>query len=88
VPTVEFPYVQFQIPASDPFPNGQTAKRPIVLADVRVPGSIKGIRCRVCLDSGADHCVFPAIFAPVLGLDILTLKKHMTGGVGSSANPT
>lgn len=46
------------------------------------------MRCIVCLDSGADHCVFPAIFAPNLGIDLLTLKKHLTGGVGSTANPT
>jgi hypothetical protein len=42
----------------------------------------------VCLDSGADHCVFPAIFAPALGIDLLTLKKHLTSGIGSPANPT
>lgn len=42
----------------------------------------------MCLDTGADHCVFPASFAPFLGIDLLQLKKNMTGGVGSSANPT
>jgi hypothetical protein len=57
-------------------------------ANICVPGSAKVLRCIVCLDSGADHCVFPAIFAPLLGIDLLTLKKHLTGGVGSSANPT
>ena len=88
MPIVEFPYAQIQVPPSDPFPSGQVVKRPVAIAYIRTSGSTKGMRCYVCLDSGADHCVFPATFAPILGIDILTLKKHMTGGVGSSANPT
>ena len=44
--------------------------------------------CFVCLDTGADHCVFPLSFAPALGLDPLKMKMHMIGGVGSLANAT
>jgi hypothetical protein len=44
--------------------------------------------CAVCLDSGADACVFPSTFAAALGLDTLTMPKHLTAGVGSSANVT
>ncbi|MFP5205387.1 MAG: hypothetical protein ACLGSH_08540 [Acidobacteriota bacterium] len=32
--------------------------------------------------------MFPASFAAVLGIDLLTLKKNLTGGVGTSANTT
>jgi hypothetical protein len=46
------------------------------------------LRCFVCLDSGADSCVFPASFASILGLDIPIMPSHFTGGVGSLANPT
>ena len=46
------------------------------------------MRCVVCLDSGADSCVFPALFATALGIDLLTLKRNVTGGVGSSGNVT
>lgn len=53
-----------------------------------MPEATTGLRVAVCLDSGADHCVFPAAFATALGVDLLKLKKHLTGGVGSSANPT
>jgi hypothetical protein len=42
----------------------------------------------VCLDSGADCCVFPALFAHSLGIDLLGLKKNLTGGVGSAGNVT
>jgi hypothetical protein len=60
----------------------------MVLARICMPGSSRGLRCVVCLDSGADHCLFPAIFASTLGIDLLRLKKHLTSGVGSSSNPT
>lgn len=60
----------------------------MTLAGIRVPGSENRMRCIVCLDTGADHCVFPAAFALSLGIDLLTLKKQLTGGVGSTANPT
>jgi hypothetical protein len=86
--TVEFIYIDVPIPASDPFPNGQQARRPLALAEIKSPSTGKTLRCVVCLDTGADHCVFPAIFAPLLGIDLLSLKKHLTGGVGSTANPT
>ena len=46
------------------------------------------VRCMVCLDSGADSCVFLLSFAKLLGLDILQMPRQMTGGVGSVANPT
>jgi hypothetical protein len=60
----------------------------MTVAGIKVPGASKGLRIMVLLDSGADHCVFSATFAAALGIDLLTLKKQMTGGVGSSANPT
>lgn len=88
MPIVEFPYIRIPIPPSDPFPNGQDAWRPLVLAAIQTPGSDKSLRCAVCLDSGADSCVFPALFAPPLGIDLLALKKNLTGGVGSSGNIT
>jgi hypothetical protein len=59
-----------------------------MIAGISMPNSNKGLRVIVLLDSGADHCVFPATFAIALGIDLLALKKQMTGGVGSSANPT
>jgi hypothetical protein len=87
VAVYKFAYTQIQIPPSDPFPLGQTACRPLLRAQI-VSESGQEVACLVCLDTGADHCVFPALFLPVLGLDPLTMKMQMTGGVGSIANPT
>ena len=37
------------------------------------------------VDSGADVCTFPLVFATALGLDPLTMKKQTTTGVGGHA---
>jgi len=87
MPPVEFPYLNYAIPPSEPFPNGQTALRPITVAVLTAPAG-KRLRCLVCLDSGADSCIFPASFAAVLGLDLLGMKRNFTAGIGSPANPT
>ncbi len=42
----------------------------------------KQFRCFALIDSGADHCCFPASFALQLGLDPLTMKKTSCQGVG------
>jgi hypothetical protein len=39
-------------------------------------------------DSGADACLFPLSLAKLLKLDILSLPKSLTGGLGSAANLT
>ncbi|MGB6691633.1 MAG: hypothetical protein WBE76_27665 [Terracidiphilus sp.] len=87
MPSVEFPYLSYSIPPSNPFPGGQTALRPITVA-VLTTSAGNRLRCLVCLDSGADSCVLPSSFAPVLGLDLLSMKRNFTAGIGSSANPT
>src|SRR5580658_9345381 len=79
MPSFEFPYLGFQIAPSDPFPKGQAAFRPMAVAELTASTG-KRLRCLVCTDSGADSCVFPSSFASVLGLDILTMKKHLTAG--------
>ena len=37
--------------------------------------------CAACLDTGADHCVFPLTFAHRLGLDPAQMPRAETGGV-------
>lgn len=83
-----FAYTSIPIPPSDPFPQGQVANRPLLVERLREPVAGGVLTCLVLLDSGADHCVFPASFLTVLGLDPLNLKMQMTSGVGSAANVT
>lgn len=82
-----FPYLELKIPATPPFPNGQTIYRPLMVTRLTA-GNGKTLLCWGELDSGADQCVFPASFAIALGLDPLTMKQQMTGGVGNTGNVT
>jgi hypothetical protein len=88
VPIAEFPYTPISIAPSDPFPTGQTIWRPLAIASIGTQGTGKGLRCLVCLDTGADCCLFPVAFAPSLGIDLAALKRNYTGGVGSTGNIT
>jgi hypothetical protein len=87
MPAHEFSYTGFPLPQCPPYPNGMVAYRPYALATITASTGSR-VRCFVCLDTDADSCVFPLSFAKLLGLDILTLPKQNTGGVGSIANAT
>ena len=88
MPLISFQYSQYPVLPTDPFPNGQLLFRPMMIAHLLVPSSGRTHSCLVCLDTGADQCIFPRSFTTPLGLDPLQMKMHMTGGCGSSANPT
>src|SRR6266516_3179080 len=62
-----FQSTKVPISPSAVFPQGQTALRPLMLANLRGPNENQ-FKCIVWLDSGADHCVFPVSFALALGL--------------------
>jgi hypothetical protein len=82
-----FPYIEFPIGPSDPFPNGHTVYRPWVYTRLTAENGTTFF-CVADVDSGADSCVFPASFATALGLDLLQMKQEITGGVGNSGNIT
>ena len=82
-----YPYSLFPIAASEPYPRGTTAHRPIVFANVTASNG----RCAetaVLLDSGADNCLFPLGLAVYLQLDVESMPREFTGGVGSESNVT
>src|ERR1700688_735252 len=87
MPKVAYPFLKRSIPANDPFPQGQVVCRPWTLATLTAPNG-ESLRCIVCLDTGADACLFPLVMAIALKLDVLSLPKAMTGGVGTTANVT
>src|SRR6266851_5651210 len=80
-------FVTVNMPATQPFPNGQACHRPMMVAMLTASNG-KQLRCIVWLDSGADHCVFPVSFAIALGLDPLQMQQQLTGGVGNTGNNT
>lgn len=87
MPRYSHPYIQFVLPASAPFPHGQTLYRPILVAQITASNG-NNLKCLVWPDSGADSCVFPLSFASALQLDVLELKNNITGGVGNTGNIT
>ncbi len=84
---IVYPYFNFQIPPSRPFPNGQTLKKPMAFATLMASNG-ESLRCMVLLDTGADSCLFPLALAIALKIDVLSLPSTLTGGVGSSSNVT
>lgn len=69
--------------ASDP--NGHVVLRPWLIAGVALPGQEQLLPCTVCLDTGADQCVFPLSLAHRLGLNVLGMPTSITMGVGATA---
>jgi hypothetical protein len=87
MPKVAYPFLKFPIPANDPYPQGQVVCRPWAPATLTAQNG-ESLRCYVCLDTGADACLFPLALAIALKLDVLSLPKAMTGGVGTTSNIT
>lgn len=87
MPRHSFPYFPFTLPATPPFPKGQTVYRPWVVTRLSASNG-NTFMCFSWPDSGADQCVFPSSFAIALGLDPLKMKQQLTGGVGNSGNVT
>lgn len=80
------PYSSFPISANDAFPNGWTAKRPVLRLDLL--NGDKRLPCYAIVDSGADFCTFPLSFALQLGYNPLETTASTMGGVGNAAVPT
>jgi len=82
-----FPYSEIPIPPSEPFPNGQTVRRPLLRVKLRANTGTR-LSCTVCVDSGADQCIFPLSYALSLGLNPTTMTQQLTSGLGSEGNVT
>jgi hypothetical protein len=87
MPRRTYQYTPFPLPPTAPFPEGYTVYRPYVITRLTA-GNGQRFLCASEVDSGADQCVFPTSFALALGLNPLTMKQQMTGGVGNTGNVT
>src|SRR5258708_3777192 len=87
MPRQSLPFSVISIATSEPFPNGQTVRRPLLRATLRARTGSR-LSCTVCVDSGADQCIFPLSYALALGLHPTTMKQQLTSGVGSAGNVT
>jgi len=68
---MDFPYTTLPLGPSSAFPHQAELKRPVI--DILLRNGKKAVSTRALIDSGADHCIFPASFAKPLGI---TLPNH------------
>ncbi len=85
MPSISCSYTRVPIGPTATHPNGHIVLRPWLIAGVALPGQARRLPCTVCLDTGADSCVFPLSLAHRLGLNVLDMPSSLTMGVGSSA---
>jgi hypothetical protein len=81
----EVNYSHVACDATDAFPSGRTASRPILVVTLR--HEVKQLSCYALVDSGADHSTFPLSFAHQLGLDRKDAKADASSGLGSRNVP-
>lgn len=72
------PYTPLIIPPCAAFPNGETRDYPLVPVALYYQNRV--IDFLAVIDSGADHCVFPAIYGQQVGIPVLDGKKAMAAG--------
>lgn len=84
MPAIHCCYTRVSLEPTPARPQGHVVWRPWLVATVAVAGS-DPLPCTVCLDTGADDCVFPLSLARRLGLNLLAMPMTTTMGVGSSA---
>ena len=86
MPSFSFGYTTAPIPPSEPHPEGRIVMRPWLAARVSTTGKAPFVDCTMCLDTGADDCVFPLPIAELIGLDVESMPKSETSGVAGKAD--
>ena len=82
MPSFSFDYARYEFPPSATHPHGRTVLRPWLTTRVSTTAGARFVRCTACLDTGADSCIFPLPIARRIGLDITSMPKGETTGVG------
>lgn len=80
MPVIGCRYTQVQFEPNGAHPEGLRVARPWLIARIAAHGQAP-LTCRVCLDTGADYCVFPLTFAHLLGLNVADMPESVTSGV-------
>lgn len=80
-----YPYITSTIEPSAAFPYGQTIPRALI--EVALQNADKRIEPFYALiDSGSDYCLFPADFAPLLGLNLIVMPGVTGYGLGDDSD--
>ena len=79
IKVLAIPYTEFPVHPTEAFPD--LRKRDYPVLPVSIAHKEKQISFLSVIDSGADNCVFPAVFGRAVGLDIEAGKKLLAAGV-------
>lgn len=78
---LQVPYTEIIVPPSEAFPHGAKVDYPLLPVALTYQGKPPTFWFLAIIDSGADNCVFPAIFGRQAGVQVETGLKMPTVGV-------
>lgn len=81
---LKIPYIEIPVPACDAFPNDTTKYIPTVLTTLEYQGMVSPFAFHSIIDSGADNCIFPAIYGRRLNIPVEAGKKYPYLGAAGS----
>ena len=83
---LRIPYTQIGIPVCPAFPSGELRDYPLIPVALYHNGVT--VDFLAVIDSGADHCVFPSIFADRVGIRVMRESRRPLLGRQAPARPS
>ena len=77
------PYTTEPFAPTAAFPHKTSITRPVILTGLEYNNKVLQFQFGSIIDSGADHCVFPAQFGEAAGIDVRSGKEQASRGIGS-----
>ncbi len=74
------PYAEMPIAANEAFPDQKIRHYPLLRTSVEFQGKISQFAFLSIIDSGADNCIFPAIYGRRIGIPVESGKKYPYAG--------
>ena len=81
---LKIPYTEIPVPPSEAFPNENKRYIPTLLTTLEYQGLISPFWFHSVIDSGADNCIFPAIYGRRLNIQVETGKRYPYFGATGS----
>lgn len=82
---LQLPYTKFPAIPSPAFPTQTSVHRPALPLALGYGGAATQFRFLSIIDSGADHCVFPAIYGRQIGINIESGPTVFSNGVAGGS---
>lgn len=73
---LRIPYTEIPVPPTEAFPDQTVRHYPVLKTWLGYQGGVLPFDFLSVIDSGADNCIFPAIYGRRLGIEIESGKKY------------